>query len=538
MGVLVPEDFSLSSLANAAEQAVVDSFVEGLSDGWLVLPDVSIAGRDRDFQLDVVLIHQQFGVLDVEVKGHRVSIESGEWRSGAGPGSFLLEPQPPDQARKNAYALRDHLRDAIPHLSRLEVPYGIALPHTTAVVGHLPDLDPSQILTSQSLDDASETIEDLATWRSNNQPLTADDVVEIVSVLRPDAEVVWDASAHLARSRRRLDELCATQVQVLRELDANKRVIASGGAGTGKTRLALAWANRAFTREERVLLTCYNEPLASSLAERLPTDDSLRAGPFLRLALGLDGMPALSGPPADGAAAFNWWTTTVPAHLTVNWHLVTERFDTIVVDEAQDFAAEWIELLEDLLDPDGADRLLLVADEKQQLYTRGFELPTTDDGWTVCKLVANCRNAHQIGALLRRKLGGAPAPATAPEAVGLSFVPAAPNLEAASSATQAIIDRLVVDDERDPSQVVVLTAASRLRDHLLASLGLYRWEDRAMGIVCENVHRLKGLEADTVILVADQADVADGLLYVGISRAVSELIVIGPVALGTRLGLA
>ena len=44
---------------------------------------------------------------------------------------------------------------------------------------------------------------------------------------------------------------------------------------------------------------------------------------------------------------------------------MTERFDTIVVDEAQDFAPEWLDLLERLLDPDGANRLLLVADAKQ-----------------------------------------------------------------------------------------------------------------------------------------------------------------------------
>jgi ATP-dependent exoDNAse (exonuclease V) alpha subunit len=67
---------------------------------------------------------------------------------------------------------------------------------------------------------------------------------------------------------------------------------------------------------------------------------------------------------------------------------------------------------------------------------------------------------------------------------------------------------------------------------------LARWEQRADGIVCENVHRLKGLEADTVILVADTPEVPDHLLYVGISRAVNELVVIAPAGVGERLGLA
>ena len=59
-------------------------------------------------------------------------------------------------------------------------------------------------------------------------------------------------------------------------------------------------------------------------------------------------------------------------------------------------------------------------------------------------------------------------------------------------------------------------------------------------MVCENVHRLKGLEFDTVILVGlDPAD-ADRttLLYIGVSRAVSELIVAGAPEVAGRLGLA
>jgi superfamily I DNA/RNA helicase len=55
--------------------------------------------------------------------------------------------------------------------------------------------------------------------------------------------------------------------------------------------------------------------------------------------------------------------------------------------------------------------------------------------------------------------------------------------------------------------------------------------------VCENAHRAKGLEADTVILVCLDDDVRDELLYVGISRAIGELVVVGPDGLHSRLGL-
>jgi len=66
-----------------------------------------------------------------------------------------------------------------------------------------------------------------------------------------------------------------------------------------------------------------------------------------------------------------------------------------------------------------------------------------------------------------------------------------------------------------------------------------RWEDSdPMAILCENVNRVKGLEYDHVILVIHDDQVRDELLYVGASRAVMSLTIIGPPGVGERLGLA
>lgn len=157
--------------------------------------------------------------------------------------------------------------------------------------------------------------------------------------------------------------------------------------------------------------------------------------------------------------------------------------------------------------------------------------------------MANCRNAQEIGRLLRRRLGGAPAPARGPLANDLRFVPvgsadgdADPALPTAVDAVPREVDALVLDGERDAGELAVLTFTTTMRDQLVDQLGLVRWEDRDQGTCCENVHRVKGLEFDTVILVAD-TEVPDPLLYVGISRAVSELIIVAPPAVGDRLGL-
>lgn len=536
MGQVVPEGFELSGLANEAERRVVEAFRDGLSDGWLILPSVHLRSDHRDYELDVVLIHQGFGIIDIEVKGHRVSIESGRWTAGG----TAMDPQPLDQARSNAYALRALIRAEVPSLARIEVEYGVALPNSTAVDGRLPPgVSNVQVLTAASFEDVTDAIEQLACERTNNVVLAAADVEALVGVLCPDADFAFDPNARIRWARRRLDELCGAQTQVLERLDANRRVVALGAAGTGKTRLAVAWALRAFARGERVLLTCYNDPLAARAKEQLPVDAALRIGSFFEVACGLAGMPPLVVP-AD--ADHPWWNQVAIGHLLANWHLVEERFDTIVVDEAQDFSPAWLAQLERLLDEDGPRRLLLAADPDQDVYERGFAVPSTDDGWTRCELISNCRNAREIGTLLRRRLGGAPAPSVGPEATDLAFVSLTDVSDQsgagdACGVARAELDRLLLDEEREHGEIAVLTFSSSLRDRLRENLALVSWEERSSGVVCETVHRTKGLEFGTVLLVGENADMTDALLKIGISRAVAELVIVGPPLLATRLGL-
>ncbi|MEJ7801494.1 MAG: hypothetical protein WKF60_13305, partial [Ilumatobacter sp.] len=63
-------------------------------------------------------------------------------------------------------------------------------------------------------------------------------------------------------------------------------------------------------------------------------------------------------PPIDVPedADHEWWNTQAVAHLHRYWHLITDRFDTIVVDEGQDFSPAWLAFLDQLLDPEGPRR--------------------------------------------------------------------------------------------------------------------------------------------------------------------------------------
>ncbi|MEO7572950.1 MAG: NERD domain-containing protein/DEAD/DEAH box helicase [Acidimicrobiales bacterium] len=420
-----------------------------MTDGWLIPPDVGLRGH-RDYQLDLVLVHEEWGILDIEVKGHRVQVKDGVWCHAGS----RMEPQPMDQARTNAYALRDRLRLASDELSRIDVEYAVALPNTTEADGTLPaDLHEAQLLTVMALEDPRDAIETLMTSR-RHRPLTRADVEAIVQALRPDLDFAWDPEARARAVRERLDELCASQVAALETLDGNRRAFVAGRAGTGKTRLAMGWARRALIhREERVLLTCYNDPLADAMRGTLSDDPDLVIGPFLRVAFELDGMPPIDVP---DDADHEWWNTQAVAHLHRYWHLITDRFDTVVVDEGQDFSPAWLAFLEQLLDPEGPRRMLVVADDAQNLYDRGFRAPSSEDGWAVAELVNNCRNVYPIATILRRYLDGAKAPMVGPEALGVEWHPADDLPQVTTAVNDRLVDLLEID-ERDPAKIVVAT---------------------------------------------------------------------------------
>ncbi len=280
-----------------------------------------------------------------------------------------------------------------------------------------------------------------------------------MQTLRPDAELDWDDEAQARRARRRMDEVCAERVRTLEPLDANRKVLVTGGAGSGKTRLAMAWARRAVARGERLLLTCYNDPLGEYLTHRLEPSAGTRVGAFFRVALALDGMPLLAIPMTLTDLGGTPWPSGT---CTVNWPSITERFDVVIVDEAQDFSPAWLAQLERLLDPRGSRRLIWLADEAQGVFRRGFAMPSADEGWTRCDLVDNCRNTYGVASILHRCFDGA-MPLSGPESLGVRWLEPGNVDELVGEE----IDRIEAGGFRTHS-VLIATTGRAVRDRLRA----------------------------------------------------------------------
>lgn len=528
VAILLPAEFDLTSLEDS-EQQVCNAFLNGLDDTWYVVPHVPITADGRDSEIDVVLVSAVHGVVCVEVKGGLVSVKNGTWYQY----EREMKQSPVSQVMKAKHDLLKRCRTVKIDVNVLPLRHIVALPHvgTTPPEG-LGAEAPAEIVFSRTqLAFPEEALERVLKEKA---PIPPDVLEKFLLLLRPDIELDGTEGRVLMVAASRLEDETRVHLNNVVALDSNRRVMVTGGAGTGKTMLVVKWARRAVRRGERTLVVCFNKPIAGGLQQQLERE-SLTVSTFH------DAIIKLLEPHGfrvGGNPTPEYWRDAITDALEFHAAAVGTPFDTIVIDEAQDFSPAWLAQLTQLLDPAGPARLLMVADESQGLYRRGFTMPRADDGWTRCELINNCRNTSQIATMLRRQLGGAPPPVGGPEAEGITWI-ASGTLDEAAAHVGEEIDRIVDGEGHDPTRVLVATLTRAVRDRLRDDFAFVAWEGgEPATIICETVHRVKGLEFDYVILVAtDEDTVNDQLLYIGCSRAIAGLTIIAPTEVGQHLGL-
>jgi hypothetical protein len=514
------------------EWEVYEGLRKGLGADWILMAEIE--GRLQETQnvqeLDILLIHQEHGMILIEVKSYPMKVQGGKFsRSWGDPKDF----NPLKQLKDQHQLIKDKLDSAIPGVFH-KIREVLATPKIIERAGQLPDgwVD-AQLLDSNYLSDVPAWIAEICKVGSR-MSLEGAKFSTAVQILAPDAEFTYSPEGIRRIARANLQRELEAETKVLQSLDLNHRALVTGGAGSGKTMLAQAWAHRALGRtspsgrKERVLFTCYNDPLAQEIRSQLgDRGEGLVVESFLRYVERRFDRPANTNRTTNMQ---DYWDNLVEEAYE-HQEKFTEKFDTIIIDEAQDFESTWYPMLEALLDPEGSNRILMVADPNQNVRgARVGKLPNDPmkDKWALAELDNNHRNSAPIARFMRRHFDGA---SSSEKREPLETT--VPIRKVRHSEDDALVGEVLqaLEESDGGQETWVLTTNRSSRELLRSALGLVQWEQGGDGTVCESVRRVKGLEASRVIVVAygDPDDEDDDLLklvYAGVSRAIDDLVVV------------
>lgn len=560
MTTIIPDlsEAQLNDLPSQAEAKVYRALRDKLPQDYVVFFQVGwILRREeeqaKDGETDFLVCHPDHGYLCIEVKGGGVSFDaaSGEWFSVDRHQQKHPINNPIGQALRAKYSIRSKLNEH-PRWHNLSLG-NVLRGHTV----FFPDVGDTNVLSRPDMPaeliGSAKTLLEPKAWIDGAFAYWRNDAGSFTPIGRRGIDVVRElfarsfvvaplVASRLAEQEARRLVLTKDQMRVLDFLRSHRRVSVSGGAGTGKTVLALEKARRLASEGFKTLLTCYNRQLADHLSSMCAVTSNLDVMSFHQLCH----RQVERGRQASGRDLLTEAKVTYPGKdlydvqlpnaFAYSLDILPDRYDAIVCDEGQDFREEFWVPLELLLSDYEQSPLYVFYDDNQNIYARAGTFPIQDEPFT---LTTNCRNTAPIHVAAYKHYKGVPVSPPDIEGDEVQF-DASPGRDAQAAKISARIVDLVARQGVAPSDITVLIAdALRKSDYYatLRRLPLPKpaiWLEEGIrggnSVLIDTIQRFKGLESPVVILWGlDTIDLArsEELLYVGMSRAKSLLVVAG-----------
>lgn len=343
-----------------------------------------------------------------------------------------------------------------------------------------------------------------------------------------------DTTAMVGKARAMVTRISGGLTHWARQLEfAPFRLRVIGTAGSGKTLLAQAEYRAATEAGKRPLYVCYNRPLADHFAEVAPegglacTFHTL-CGAMLRAN---GDAPDFSRPNAFNRQVEQAEALPVPDAL---------MFDTVIVDEGQDFTDQWRDMVLRHARPDA--RIVWLEDPMQNLYDKP-QVHLQD--WVTLRASANYRSPRSVVQLLQNLLpDDVTVEPRGPIATSeLEVLVYDDEAELVDHTKKAISHCLAAGFKRNDIAVVsfrgrdhsALLSMTQLGPHSLRTFtgryDLFGKPEFSEGeVLIESVYRFKGQAAAAVIFTEIDFETLDAKtarkIFVGATRAMIKLILV------------
>jgi len=554
-------------------EAAVYRAARALPDLWVILYGlrtlfIEEGEGPRDREGDFVVLHPSYGLLVIEVKGGKIIHDERGWCQVLPDTTKRLRKDPIAQAVAFKHCLikilrRDVLWEEL-NKERMLARHALFFPdvRNTSVI-RSPAVEQEVVGGYADLANLEAWVElayGFGTSEESWCPLETRGVACVREILfRPfTADPILGFKLRDAEEKR----LCLTreQIRVVKTADRSDRCVVVGGAGTGKTVLALRQAQDFARGERRTLLLGYNRPLVDALRHencriiqdgkikpehlRTCTFDSLCGWVLDRHVSDRERYLREAAEDHRGSDR-DEVLRPVAMEYALDESPLAERFEAVVIDEAQDFNGHHWAALRSILEQ--ADKVLVFHDANQKVHRLMGPLPPPISKWQSLPLTRNCRNTDPIfqGVYLNY-LGPPDVESSMLEGPAVKMV-VGPTLRKQADLIAHECHHLICKEGVGAADIAVLIVGSlsksksesEFESERIAKASLSRAFKKAGvtfveghygtagSVLLDTVRKFKGLEAEVVFLWAtgDRPPKPE-LLYVGMSRSKYLLVVV------------
>lgn len=521
-----------------SEKEMYDALKEQLPDKYRVFYSVrwfdTVENKRIDSESDFLVFDPSFGFITIEVKGGTgISISDGKWTliEDYGPdncGSRELKCSPYEQAEKSMRHFKNYFVTEFNQDYNGVYGFAAAFPHYALDDRIAHDAPPEITIDMRDMSSLREKINRIFHYWKNKRNITVPFSYEqrsrFLTAINKQISMSAAAGALIPIKEKEFSKIDFVQDSILDLLHNYRQVQIVGGAGTGKTFIGMKKAVRDALDSKKVLFTCCNAELSLFVKSKIgkyPEIDVMTYDELMRTLLGslYDRLPLNR----NGKKNCFEYIADIRNE---------KKYDSIIVDEAQDFDIDMGLTIRSLLLSDKRSSLYVFYDKNQNVFDMDFERAFAIDSPPYV-LRYNIRNTGSIYkcAVDRTNMGR--------DTVANSIIGVYPEIHYNTKPSQTvkyismIVNRLT-KKEYVPSDSIVIVSDVPYEHSALAGetrVGAYNltfkhFKNIGSGEICfKTVEEFKGLESDVVIYLTHEftdlpnSDIEKIKEYVAITRA-------------------
>ncbi|WP_270641911.1 NERD domain-containing protein [Paraclostridium sordellii] len=348
MAIMYPSNIESYNYTDS-EKFFYNELKTKLSDDFSVFYSIrwfkNIKGEKETSECDFLIFHPNYGYITIEVKGGvRIEVQEDEWRildSLSSDSYRVLRRSPFKQAEESMYYFRDYYEENFAGFYKGTYGFAVALPFYNIKEDIGISYPKFLIIDKDSLGNLEERIfEIFRYWRGkyrNYLPFSYEQQVKFLKLLNKRISLSAAAGALIEIRQKELDKVNRVQDNYIEFISNYNKAFIIGGAGTGKTWIGIKKAIKDSKEGKRVLIVTPGNILADYIKAQIE------------------------------------YVNVEVIYFNELYNLEKGSYDTIIVDEAQDFNENQAEDITYLLKDQNVSTLYVMYDKNQNIYDVNFK---------------------------------------------------------------------------------------------------------------------------------------------------------------------